>query len=714
MKKYILQALLFCGMVCPFLSAHAQHNVIISHDSTVIPPVELESFTVKATKEKNTLQQLPMSASVLKSRNVEQQEINNISELTSRIPNLFMPSYGSKLTSPIYIRGIGSRINSPSVGLYVDNVPYFEKAAFNFEFFDVERIEVLRGPQGTLYGRNTMGGIINIQTKEPMDHRSTHISINAGNYESYKVVMGHHQPISEKLFMLINAAYVSRDGYNENVYTGTQADDLQSYSARLRLQYKPSKQLKFDYALNYEYSDQNGYPYALYNDSTNVASDVNYDHESSYWRNLLSNSLTITHQTDRAVMKSITSHQYLEDEQDIDQDFTPADLFYVSQIQEQNMLSQEFYFQSNPDKENQYEWLCGAFGFLQYTDKEVSVNYGADAVAAYGLPGPLYYDKFYDQRTSGFALFHQSTVHDFITNGLSLTAGIRLDYEKSDLDYQYNRFLSGNQILDENFDSQLDFWEILPKVSLKYKITEKVITYATVSKGYKTGGFNTSFEREQDRTFDPEESWNYEWGVKSKYFKNRLHTNLSVFYIDWTKQQVYQPVYDDAGVIQPGSLLKNAGKSESKGVELEFRGLPSKHTEAFLSVGYTDAKFVDYVDGDDDFSGNKIPYIPEYTFHTGIAYTHQLDYNWLDKVIFHADYKGVGKHFWQDENISYQNYYGLLNAKITFEVNHLALSFWGKNILDEGYQAFYFQSLGNSYAQIGQPAIYGVKLDFKF
>lgn len=692
----------------------SQDQMIISRDSNYIPPVQLESFEIKASKEKNVLQELPMSASVLKARNIEQQEMNSLTELSSRVPNLFMPDYGSKLTSPIYIRGIGSRINSPSVGLYVDNVPYFEKAAFNFEFFDVERIEVLRGPQGTLYGRNTMGGLINIHTKDPLDYRKTNLSFNAGNYENYKVVLGHHQPVSDKFGFVVNGALVDRNGYFTNEFTGKPADDLRSYSARLKALYQPKDNLKIEYSFNFEDSDQNGYPYAEYVDSTNTAKNVNYNNPSMYKRQMLSNNVTIEYETGHSIIKSVTSHQYLDDVQSVDQDFTPASLFFVEQFSEQNMLSQEIYFQSKPENEAKYEWLCGVFGFTQLTDRQVAVDYGEDAIAAYGLPGPMNYDKYYDQNTSGFAFFHQSTVKDFLAKGLSISAGIRFDYESASLDYQHDKFLNGNQITDESFNSDLDFWEVLPKVSLKYRLTEKVNTYVTIAKGYKTGGFNSSFAREQDRTFEPEESWNYEWGVKSRYFKNRLQTNLTVFYIDWKKQQIYQPVIDGEGNVQPGSMLDNAGRSESKGVELEFRGVPTVHTEGFLSFGYTDAKFVDYVDGEDDFGGNRIPYIPEYTFHAGFVYNHEFDYDMLDKVMFQIDYRGVGKHYWQEENISYQDYYGLLNSKITFEKDNLAISLWGKNILNEDYQAFYFNALGKSYAQLGQPALYGVRLDFSF
>lgn len=683
-------------------------EIIVSRDSSYIPPVELEAFEIKATKQKDKLQKLPMAASVIKKRNVEQQELNSLTELSSRVPNLFMPDYGSKLTSPIYIRGLGSRINSPSVGLYVDNVPYFEKAAFNFEFFDIERIEVLRGPQGTLYGRNTMGGIVNIKTRSPRDNRQTELSFRAGNYDNYKTVISHNQPVSEKLGITLNGAFVDRDGYHTNEFTGKPADDLRSYSGRLRAVYEPSKNVTIDYSLNYEDSDQAGYPYATYTDSINQPAGVSYNRKSTYNRQMLSNNVTVKMERESRIFKSVTSHQYLDGLQEIDQDFTPASLLFVGQDQAQHMISQEFYLKSKPNT-GDYNWLCGAFGFMQLMDKTVDVNYGEDGVAAFNLPGPMSKQKLYDQNTYGAALFHQSTFNDLLISGLDVTGGIRFDYETARLDYQYDRTLSGETRMISEFNNRLEFLEILPSISLKYRLGGRSNVYATVSKGYKTGGFNSTFEREQDRTFDPEHSWNYELGFKSRYYKNRLQTNLSLFYIDWLNQQIYQPVPSGQG-----SMLKNAGQSVSKGAELEFRGLPTTHTEAFMSFGYTDARFVDYVDGDQDFSENRIPYIPQFTFHSGFTYRHQFDYNWLDEVMFRVDYRGVGKHYWQEENISYQDYYGLLNAKIGFTKDDFTFSLWGKNVLNTEYQSFYFQAIGNSYVQMGQPALYGLRVDVKF
>jgi outer membrane receptor protein involved in Fe transport len=712
--NYFFKGFVLAMLFGSLQNAFGQDGFILSTDSTIIPPVELETIEVTATKEKHELQQLPMAASVINGLAIEEQEMTSLTSLTSTVPNLFMPDYGSKLTSPIYIRGIGSRINSPSVGLYVDGVPYFEKAAFQFEFYDIEKIEVLRGPQGTLYGRNTMGGIIDIRTKKPARQRSTWLRLNAGNYESYKIVFGHNQPLSHNLSLLVNGAFVDRNGYNTNEFTGQPADDLRSWSGRVRMQWVPTADVELDYSLNFENSDQAGYPYAVYDDSTNTAAPVNYNQKSTYYRDMLSNNLTLKITKADKIFKSVTSHQYFDDLQKIDQDFTPKSLFFVTQDQQQHMISEELNFYTNPEYKSDYQWLCGAFAFGQFLDRKVAVAYGEDAVAAYGLPGAIHYDKGYDQRTYGIAFFHQSTFYNFILDNLSLTAGIRFDYEKASLDYTYDRFLETQNIGQETFNSELDFWEILPGISLKYDFSQQVNAYFNLKKGYKTGGFNSSFEREQDRTFDPETSWNYELGFKSRYFHNRLQTNLNIFYIDWKHQQIYQPVIDSAGQTQPGSMLKNAGRSESKGIELEFRGLPSTHTEAYLSFGYTDATFVDYKDGSDDFSGNRIPYIPEYSFNLGFTYDHVLNYPWLDKVMFQADYKGVGKHFWQEENISWQNYYGLLNGKISFCKSDFCLSFWGKNMLNEDYQAFYFQALGNSYVQVGRPAYFGVKLDMKF
>ena len=210
-------------------------------DSLKMMSVELGEIVIKASKDNVTYKKIPASVSVISSKLIEENEVKALSDISATAPNFYMPDYGTKLTSPVYIRGIGSRINSPSVGLYVDYVPYFEKAAFDFDFFDIKRIEVLRGPQGTLFGRNTMGGIVNIVTISPMDYQGTHLNVSAGNYGSYLVNGGHYGKVNNKFAYSLALNYVHNDGFYTNQYTGNQVDRLNSYGFRNRLIYEVSK-----------------------------------------------------------------------------------------------------------------------------------------------------------------------------------------------------------------------------------------------------------------------------------------------------------------------------------------------------------------------------------------------------------------------------------------------------------------------------------------
>ena len=689
-----------------WVQLRAQHVLKIS-DSTNLPSIQLEEVDIRSSKENIEIQKLPLSASLLRSGRIEDDQISSTTELSSRIPNLFMPDYGSKLTSPIYIRGIGSRINTPSVGLYVDGVPYFEKAAFNFEFFDIDRIEVLRGPQGTLYGRNTMGGIINIYTRKPGSLRKTNIDLFAGNYNFMKAHIGHDQPLGNHLSLGIDGLFMRHDGFYENAFTGDKVDRMDNYSGRVRLVYDPDGPWEAEYSMNMEVSRQGGYPYAIMSQTDTATNPISYNRYSFYDRDLLSNNFKLKYKSGNTRFSSVTSHQYLKGYQEIDQDFTPATLLFVTQDEDQHMISQEFNMQNKWDD---YTAVTGLFGFLQYSDKLVDVGFGEDGVAAFNLPGPTTKIKFYDQLTRGAAAYHQSTWKNILLDGLSFTAGLRLDYEKAILDYQYDLIINENTIPKTTFENSLEFFELLPRISLMYNIQDDLSTYLTLSKGYKTGGFNSTFERPEDRTFDPEKSWNYEAGIKSKWIGKRLMANLAVFYIDWYDQQIYQPVPSGQG-----SMLKNAGHSESKGLELELSALPARGVQVYASFGYVDARFLDYrEDSATDYSGNRIPYIPQMTMSVGGSYKFYLKSDILDHIELDISYQGIGKHYWNEENTAAQDYYGLLNSRLGFSTRWFDLGLWGKNILDKDYSAFYFEAIGNQYLQKGKPARFGIYISASF
>ena len=669
-------------------------------DSTSIKSVELGEIVIKASKDNVTYKSIPASVSVISSNLIQDNEINTLDDLSGTAPNFYMPDYGSKLTSPVYIRGIGSRINAPSVGLYVDYVPYFEKAAFNFDFFDITRIEVLRGPQGTLFGRNTMGGIVNIVTISPMDYQGTHINLSAGNYGTYTVNGGHYGRLNEKFAYSLALNYLHNDGFYTNHFSGDKVDRLNSYGLRNRLIYEISDRWSVENIAGFESSRQGGYPYAIYNDSLNIAEDINYNEYSSYNRRLFSDALLVRYSGTKIELVSTSSYQYLNDSQGIDQDFTPASLYFIKQKQDQNMFSHEIIARS-VGKSN-YNWLVGGYGFYQGFDNSVEADVYAQN---------MNYIKTYDHKINGYALFHQSSLNNFILRNLTLTGGIRIDAEKDILYYNYDRTLNGTfaNLADTTYPS-LNSLEIIPRAALNYKLSNANF-YVVVARGYKTGGFNSTFERPEDLTFDPEYSWNYEAGIKTSLIKNFLYADVALFYIDWRNQQIYQTVPSGRG-----SMLKNAGHSVSKGVELSLKTAPFNGFEFMAAYGYTNATFIsNVVNETTNYNDNYLPYVPRHTVAFQGTKTFDIqNSNILDNIKLSALYRGAGDIYWNEENAHKQPYYGLVDAKISLIRKFLQFDIWMKNMFNTDYASFYFEALGNKYVQTGKPMQIGMNLSVKF
>ena len=696
MKSFIYSALILTFLT---VSLNAQ-KYTVAPDTSVYLVGELSEIVIKASKDNVTFRSLPASVTVISEALITNNEIKSINGATASFPNFFMPEYGSKLTSPVYIRGIGSRINSPSVGLYVDHVPYFEKASFSFDFFDIKRIEVLRGPQGTLFGRNTMGGIVNIITTSPLDYSGSNISLTAGAYGTYSVTAGHYDRANDRLAWSAAVNYLHNEGFHTNIYSGEKVDNLNSWGGRNRIIWELTPRLTVENIAGAEISRQGGYPYAIYNSETGTAEEINYNQRSIYNRNMFSDALLLNYSGKGYDLSATSSYQYLDDIQGIDQDFTPDSLYYINQVQRQHMVSQEVIARSKSSKK--YRWLFGGYAFLQSFDNAVDVN---------AWQSKMNYLKTYDHTISGFAMFHQSTLADFPVRGLTVTAGLRLDTERDFLDYRYDRTLNGNYaLLADTVYPALKSLEIIPRFALTYRFGNQSI-YAVAARGYKTGGFNSTFERPEDLTFEPEFSWNYEIGIKTPLVRNILYADLALFYIDWRNQQIYQTVPSGRG-----SMLKNAGHSVSKGAEVSFRASLSKGYEFNLAYGLTHATFLSHVVNTDlNYNGNFLPYVPRHTLAVNASKNFTVrNSKVIDNIRLSLLYRGNGDIFWDEENENRQSYYGLADGKVSFEKGSFRLDLWCKNIFSTEYTAFYFEALGNRYMQPGKPAQAGVNLSLKF
>ena len=683
---------------CCFFSFTFADNFPEREDKFFVDDIELKEVVVQASRTQTKLKEMPASVSVIPSGALEANEIHTLNQVTAFVPNFFMPDYGSKLTSPVYIRGIGSRINAPSVGLYVDQVPYFEKAAFDFDFFDVQKIEVLRGPQGTLFGRNSMGGLINITTKSPLDYQGTHVHFSAGNYGLYKVNAGHYEKISDQLGYSISANYLHQDGFHTNTFLNQQVDGLDSYGLQMKVQYLISARWSLDFSSNVDQSTQGGYPYALYNKDTQTDGLINYNQASGYDRYLISNALKLKYDALSWEMNNTLSYQFLDDNQQIDQDFGPDSTFFAGQLQKQHNFANELIFQSKSN--NRYSWLTGVFAFLQDAENVVNV----DSYKAF-----LKYSKTYTPRTTGAALFHQSSYK--VLPSLTLTAGIRFDYEQSEMEYAYHGIEAevNHTPIDTVFPVLKDN-VVLPKLAIAYELSRNANVYASYSTGYKPGGFNSTFERPEHLMFKKEISYNFEVGVKAQVL-NYFFADCAIFYTNLENQQIYRTVPSGRG-----SYLDNSGLSNNKGVEITIQNNAYYGFEGMVAYGFTHSEILEYVLSETvNYNNHFTPYIPRHTFALQGTQNIKIEQNkWIDNIKLNVLYSQTGELYWNLSNSLKEASYGILNARISLIRKNLQLDFWGKNLTNTQYHAFMFESGPNAYAQPGKPLQIGVNLSLKF
>jgi outer membrane receptor protein involved in Fe transport len=687
-------------LFCFFLAeAKADEHIPAGIDS-IKSSYEISEIEVIAFKSNKNLFSQPVSANILSGELIRELNVQSIKEISTLVPNFYMPEYGSKLTSPVYIRGIGSRINQPSVGLYVDGVPYFDRSSFDFSLSDIDRVEVLRGSQGAIYGRNTMGGVINVFTKSPFKNKETRMNLSGGSYERLKADVSHIGNIDEKFGYALSVNYLHQGGYFENKFKQEMADRSDAVSGRIRLGRQIMPGLTAFLTSAYEYSDQNGYPYGIYNAGTNKTGDVSYDATSYYRRTMSNNGFNIEYKTRDILLASQTSFQYIDGRQGIDQDFTPVDQYYVLFTHDQHMYSQEFNLKSIGEK--RYGWQFGAFGFNQQYTQTNDVEYRKlNRESTVNVRNP----------TLGFALYHQSTINDILVEGLSAIIGLRYDREQTGME---NRTTSVDSVtsLAPLISQENTYSRLTPKFSLQYNFDDEKMTFISLGSGFKSGGFNTTAELEKDRVYEPEYNWTYEWGAKLSFPERKIHAEVTLFYIDWKDQQVTQKRASEQGF-----RLRNAGRSVSKGVEFTSTLQPVKNLNFLAGYGYTHARFKDYMYDEAsniDYGGNYLPMAPRNTLTLAGDYTLDVNSGLIDKVKLNVEYIGTGKIYWSEDNESLQPYYGVLNGQISFLKDNISLHCWAKNITGREYVTFYFESMGNLFAQRSKPFTIGADFNIKF
>ena len=724
--------------------------------------VDIEAVTiVSQPKTHAPLRQQPLATTLVGAEMLKEHSVQSVKGLSGLTPNLFIPNYGSSLTSAIYIRGIGSRINSPAVGLYVDNIPYPDKAAFDFPFIGVERVDVLRGPQGTLYGRNTMGGLVMLHTLNPLRSPGSEYVVGGASADmSYYFSANARYRLSHRTGFSFGFHVNEARGIHRNPTTDQWAERKDGLGINMRLLHLPTDNLRTDFTLRYDQTEERGYPYqyngALTDDGgrfDHLTGKITNNRPHGYERDLVNAAAHIQWQADAFTLSSVSSYQWLTDDMRIDQDFLPEDIFTLRQQQRIHTLTQELTLKSLPHR--RWQWVTGLSGMWQGTKADAPVDFYGDGIAMIqramdeGMQGTGMKVQLTDERlhipglfrtpVQSLALFHQSDLH--LTERLTLTAGVRMDHEWQTIDYDthtsINTLFTGMGLTQTpgvktvkyagEFHKQQT--HLLPRLALTLK-TGVGSLYASVAKGLRSGGYNmqmfseiiqqsfrsselTEEEVRQQINYDPEWSLNYEVGTHLDLLEGALRTDASLFLIDTRDQQVSR--FTPNGL---GRILVNAGRARSWGSELSVQAQPTTHLSLTLGYGYTHATFTRYDGGTSaegqriDYTGHRVPFAPEHTVSAGARYIIDLPTApmGLSRITLRGDYQGAGRIWWTEANDAMQPYYSQLHAGVTLHFPPYEVDFGCRNLTDTAFDTFRFHSMDRDFSQRGRPRDFTIQL----
>ena len=747
----------------PFVCANAFERV----DTAKVYDLD-EVIVVAQPKESVKLRRQPLSSSVFTDNELTSLNVRDISGLSYFVPSMSIPAYGSRLTSSTYMRGIGSRSGNPAVGVYYDNIPLVNKSSFNSHFYGIDRVDVLRGPQGTLYGMNTEGGLMRVYSKNPMNYQGTDLRLSLATGLQSDVEIAHYHRPSDKFAFSTSAFYSGQKGFFDNTYLNEHADLSNEFGGKARLVWLPADGWNIDFTTDYQYVNQNGFPYGEYDSETKHFNEPQTTLLNGYKRQMVNSGLHVTYTTPSLLFASTTSHQYLYDQMVMDQDYLPEDYLQLEQRQKMNAITQELSLRSLGG--GKWNHASGVFFSKQWLKTDGPVYFGEamnnKILTNMGMPPAMaqmlsisdnYVPGTFRTPQWNVGVYHESHIKLF--DRLTLTLGLRYDYQKVSIDYATQSMFTltgkgtmmmpgqGGQMIQipvdftSKFVSRLEnqtdkgYSELLPKFGLTLDLGSGSNLYAVVSKGFRAGGYNIQmfsdiFSNEQREigkgfaamakgdmtvehtaedyakveetiTYKPETSWNYELGTHLNLFGGKLHADAAVYYMRVRDLQLSVM----AGDYGYGRQMINAGRSSSCGVELSLRGtaLDNRFTWA-ATYGYTHCQLLDYED-------NQVPFIPTHTFSA------MTDYR-IGKFTFGLNVAGNGPTYWDVDNEYRQKLYATLGAHAMVDFGCIKLNVWGRNLTDTKYNTMLVNSsidgTKRSFAQQGNPLQVGADLIMHF
>lgn len=696
----------------------------------------LEEVLVTARKRQENLQQVPMAISAVTAQDIAEAGLMRLQDITQLVPNMTYLEPTTNRFTNITLRGIssgGGLGNDPALGVYIDEVYIGRDSGFNADLLDIERVEVLKGPQGTLFGRNTTVGAINISTKRPSSEFEGTVLADVGNYNHRRIGGLVNLPLSDSLAAKLSVVDMERDGFLDNSFGGT-VNTVDYTTGRAQLLWTASEQLDVMLSASYRESKGKGNSYItrFQGEPLDKSFDVNIpdpgfeDVEDSMF------SLHVNYDFSDYTLTSITSAQTIDESYRNDADWTPLDDLTAVDSRDMESWSQELRLENSG--EGRLEWVLGAYIYHQEFEVFTQSLSGADTIFAFfgltdligtgvqpsdvipGLPNGVDISASSVIDTDSISIFANGTYD--ITEQWSLTAGIRYSEDEKELVYEQNAdaLAAAAGFFPFTLQDEQNDEEITSTISLNWQPTDKLLAYARYAGGYKAGGFNNSVSTTASLvSFDAETLDSYELGLKSTLLDNSLRVNIAVFRMEYKDKQ------ESRFVAGSGFQQSNAGKAISDGFEVDFEWMPLERWVVYGSLGYADAEYDDYVlDANTDYTGNKLTRAPEWTANLGV----QTDWDFTEGLqgSFRLDYAYQDAFFLQPNNDPFfaADSQGIVNARLGISGGDGSwqVTLWGRNLTDDdnvnemfGASSFVFPFY--HYALIA-PRTYGAELQFRF
>ena len=683
----------------------------------------LDEVVVTAQKDETTLQKTPLAVSALGTKQLREYRVWDFKDLTALAPNLYVVEHANSTGGNfLNIRGVMGFSNEQAVATYVDGVYQFDYYSAPTQLLNVARIEVLRGPQGTLYGRNALGGVVNIVTKQPTNTPSGYAELSVGNYGQQRYSLAVQAPlVKDKLFLSLGGQHGHRGSIFQNLVTNRGFDEQKSWLFTGTLRYLATERLSLLLSAYSERNDDRGsYPWVPTRQQMETQPwQVYSNYSNNERRRNFNTSLKVNYRLPGLTLTSVTGFQRftIDFANRFDFDFTARDLVSGTSATPQRNFTQELRAASDPGSERRLSWTVGAFGFRQATLPGVrSIFYlRPDSLP---MPPPASEQGFLTTGSAlnrGLAGFGQATYK--LTAALSVTGGLRYDYERREL-VNGAAFEQGGgppvvTAADTTFAATYRAWS--PKAILSYQATENVLAYASYARGFRAGGLNTTAPTRAQIPYQPETSDNYELGLKTTLPHQRARLNLAAFYL----RQRHQQIASSTNGLN--SVILNVGTMHNYGGELEAAAVLVKGLEVSWNAAYNHARYAalplyNYQENrTQQYAGNRPINTPVVTSLLAAQYTYALGQGRQRPAAFvRGEWRYLGRYYFDYYNQDTQPGYALFNARAGVSSRHLELAFWVRNVFERKYLTYgslspqaptYLQSL---------PRLLGTTLTAKF